>query len=275
MKTYNVLWVDDEYNKINSFITNAEQEGIIISAFDTAKAGIEAYKRDLNKWDGVILDAKCWNESSNEVADTSALYEFLAVITEFKYQHPVPHFVYTGQPDLNSNEYFEKSLRGCPLYKKGLDEEQLFADIKYEANNMIETHIKHKYSDVLNLFPEKNRLIKLLVAIDMNEINNPSYFNDIRKILESLMDLCREKKLIPIECKRLSRCKDYLCEEKMLSDVPLYIQRSIHACVDISQEGSHKRSIDDAVLSGEAPYLLRSTVMELLNILFWCNQYKK
>lgn len=61
-----------------------------------------------------------------------------------------------------------------------------------------------------------------------------------------------------------------LCDEKMKDDVPLYIQRSLHSCIVVSQEGSHLLTIDESVKSCEAPYLLRSTVFELLNMLFWC-----
>ena len=52
--------------------------------------------------------------------------------------------------------------------------------------------------------------------------------------------------------------------------VPLYIQRSFHSCVEISNNGSHREEVFNAIRSGKAPFLVRSTVFDLLNILQWC-----
>ena len=106
MKRYNVLWIDDEHEKMSSFITDAELEEIDIYPFQTSKDGMKSFEEDLFKWDGVILDAKCWNESSDEVASTDGMYFSLNRITELKYKRTVPVFIYTGQPDLYSGEQF-------------------------------------------------------------------------------------------------------------------------------------------------------------------------
>ncbi|MGC3978361.1 MAG: hypothetical protein QM751_09165 [Paludibacteraceae bacterium] len=74
MKTYKVLWIDDEWKKQSDFITEAEQEDIIIEAYETAKAGMEAFMSNINDWDAVILDAKGFDESADEVA---SLKDFL------------------------------------------------------------------------------------------------------------------------------------------------------------------------------------------------------
>ena len=106
MKTYNVLWIDDEIDKLSSFIIDAEYHDIYITAYDTAKEGMKAYKENLMKWDGVILDAKCLRDSKDEVANIGGLYFSLANITELKYKRNIPVFIYTGQPDLYGDDQF-------------------------------------------------------------------------------------------------------------------------------------------------------------------------
>lgn len=44
MKTYQVLWIDDEWKKQSDFITEAELEDIIIKPYETAKEGMEDRK---------------------------------------------------------------------------------------------------------------------------------------------------------------------------------------------------------------------------------------
>jgi len=43
----------------------------------------------------------------------------------------------------------------------------------------------------------------------------------------------------------------------------------MHFVVDICQEGSHKTAIDAMVAKDEAPDLVSSTILNLMNILMW------
>ena len=54
-----------------------------------------------------------------------------------------------------------------------------------------------------------------------------------------------------------------------------HIARALHTVVEVTQNGSHgdeKTIIAKAVSEGKAPYLLRSCLNELLNIIYWLNQ---
>ncbi len=275
MSRYNVLWIDDEHEKLSSFIIDAELCGIDITPYSTSKEGMKAFEDNLLHWDSVILDAKCWNESSDETASTDGMYLSLDKITELKYRRAVPVFVYTGQPDLHSDEQFSKSLRGRRFYKKGspAEKEQLFFDIKLEADKLVETQIRHKYSDIIGNFTEIDiELIKILCAIHNNTTNDPLLLNAIRKIVEWIMPYCVKCGILLIEWKKtnISECSGFLGRKELQEFVPIHIQRSIHSLSDITNPGSHRSELDDIVKSGYAPYLLRSTVFELLNVLYWC-----
>lgn len=272
-KKYYVLWIDDEYNKLSSVISDAEMDGIFISPFSTSKAGMKAFEESINEWDAIILDAKGWNESSDETATTDGMHNSLEKIAELKHKRFVPVFIFSGQGDLHSDEEFKRSLGKRKLYKKGnkADQAQLFIDIKAEAEKLIETQIRFKYGDVIEQFPEiRSELISIISRIHNSITNDKDVFTAIRKILEWVRTHCIAHGILPSEVKELNGFSRFLCDEKMKEYVPIYIQRSIHSCIVVSQEGSHRLSIDKAIKDGDAPYLIRSTIFELMNILYWC-----
>ena len=187
MIRYNVLWIDDEYKKLTSVISDAEMDDIILTPYSTSKEGIKAFEEDIYKWDAIILDAKGWNESSDEVATTEGMHNSLDKIAELRYKRVVPVFIFSGQGDLYDDEEFKRSLRGKKLYKKGnkADQAQLFQDIKTEANKLDETQIRFKYADVIETFSEiKYELINVIKRIYNNITDDKEVFTPIRKILE-------------------------------------------------------------------------------------------
>lgn len=275
MKRYNVLWIDDQPNEVD-LMTNAELSDIDITHFYTSKEGMDAFCKEIYKWDGVILDAKCWMESNDETAETDALYRSIDILNEFAPKRKVPYFVYTGQftdtgqLNIMSSKEFIRVIRKPRYYKKGVDEEELFEDIKKDADELMATHIRHKYADVYEIYPFED-LIKILACIENNDTKNASIFNDIRKVLEWIIKYCIQCGLsVPFKGANLGECSKFLAKDEMKPYVPLHIQRSFHSCVTVANDANHTMQIDKIVKDGEVPYLIRSTVFELLNILYWC-----
>ena len=275
MKIYNVLWIDDRCKTENAFIMNAELEGIIITPFETSEAGMKAFEKDLFHWDGIVLDAKCWIESSDETADTAAMYESIGKITELKHKREVPYFIYTGQPDLQSDINFKKSLRGQSFYVKGKDEAKLIQNIIIEADELPETQIRIENADVFASCSDHERLLRIFLAIKGGETKNPIYFNEIRKIIENEFEVFASNYLFPKGCTGMNARRRFLGSNELKEFVPVYIQWNLFSVVNIAQEGSHRLTIDEAVNSGKAPYLLRSTAMELMSVLLWANDFLK
>jgi hypothetical protein len=52
--------------------------------------------------------------------------------------------------------------------------------------------------------------------------------------------------------------------------IPIYIQRSIHTCVAVTNPGSHRTKTDSDVKDNKAPYLIRSLIYNMLDVLYWC-----
>lgn len=274
MKTYNVIWIDDECKEPwgEQFIVDAEQEGLYITEFKVRKEGMDIFLSDIDAWDAIILDAKCFDESIDETTELDGLYNAIDIITENKKRKIIPWFVLSGQADLLDDKQFEKSLRGKKIYNKNLakDKEKLFADIKREANENIETQIRHKYADIFATNANKPIILKLLKAIRNDDNKNAALLNDIRNILEDILDECVNRGFL-LNDSINKRSKEF--REKLI--VPTHIKRNMYSVTDISQEGSHPSPVRDAVASGAAPYLIDSTVKELLNIILWWDGYKK
>lgn len=272
MKKYNILWIDDEYEKLSDTMELAEVvHGFQITKCRFAKEGMKIFEQNLEKWSAVILDAKVLMESLDEVADLKGLRYSRDRINELKSKRYVPMFVLTGAPDVISNELFEMMVD--KYYTKGDDEEQLFADVKMAADNQIETQILHKHQTVFNQWPESyHELLRILTVLENEDWENNSVLNDIRKVFSDIMDRLYERGFctVPHDKSNLATCSRMLGERYMESIIPVYIQRSIHTCCDVTNPGSHRSDTDKDVRNGAAPYLVRSLIYEMLNVLYWC-----
>lgn len=274
MKTYQVLWIDDEWEKQSDFITEAEQEDIFIEACETAKAGMDAFMNNIDDWDAIILDAKGFDESADEVASLKGLFRAIQTITEHKTRRLVPWFVFSGQPDRFNNEEFKHSIQGKEPYNKNIqeDKERLFNDIKEEADKSLETQIRHEHADVFATNADKAIMLKLLTALKTKDNKNSAHLNDIRKIMEDIFKECKTKSIIPLHITDMNDRSRHLSNQTF---VPKYIGKNIDSVVKITQTGSHRTETDADITSGSAPYLISSTINELLNIILWWDGYKK
>ena len=270
---YNVIWVDDKWKEFDDFIINAAGKQIFVRPFEYGKDAIAELAAHINDWDGVVLDVKCWYEPG-EVDDAENFYKIRDELRDIKAtkRSDISYFVYSAQPDYLSDETFKKSLSGKKLYTKGKDDNALINDIILEADRRVETQIRHKYLQNIT-FPElQQELMEILLFIENGQTDNTDPIEKCRLILNWVMEYCHSHGLIPFEHNgsNLGECSSFLGKKEMSVYVPLHIQRSFHSCVEISNNGSHREEVFNLVRSGEAPFLVRSTVFELLNILQWC-----
>ena len=177
----------------------------------------------------------------------------------------------TGQPDLISNELFENMVD--KYYSKGDDDDQLIEDIISAADQQEETQIIHKHQTVFDVWPEsKHDLLRILKVLEREDWQNNSVLNDIRKIMSDVMfrmnnrGLCTEVH----DGSNLNACSRMLCQPYMETIIPIYIQRSIHTCVAVTNPGSHRTKTDSDVKDNKAPYLIRSLIYNMLDVLYWC-----
>ena len=277
MKKYKILWIDDQWEELSSFKDLCELvHDIEVVPCRYAVDGMKLFEAQLQLWSAVVLDAKVLMNTDNEVAGLKGLQHSVNRIHELSLKRYVPTFILTGQPDLFSNETFSEVYG--KFYEKAKDEEQLIQDIKQAADQLVVTQIRKKYGNILEIWPEReSEIINILTTIELGNNNNCTCLNEIRKMLEDVMERISQSGLLLVNytSTNLAECSRFLGQRWLQVLIPIYIQRSIHSCVEICNPGSHRTEIEMAIKEGRAPYVLNSTVFELLNILYWCKNLEK
>lgn len=275
-----VLWVDDEPNE--DFMNEAYEEGLDLDNVICVEDGIAKVNNPKKSYDAIILDGNCRiKHDFSEQPSLNALTE--AINTLLKKAPNLPWFVYTAANYEGSNsldwiiktagnrEYDDKSF-----YVKSADRYIMYDHIKKAVANMPTTIVKEKYSDVLKVYSSPE-FIQLLIGLEQGSMALDSNVpNTVRKILEWVMGYLNQEGILPVlfTGTNLSECS--VCLGMMRGFIPAYIQRSVHHCEELSNEGSHRDSNTNKIIrEGNAPYLNMSLVVDLLNILHWCGTLSK
>jgi len=273
-----VLWIDDEPKQ--GFIDNAYNHGIDIYTATTVDAGIEELCVPKHKYDAIILDANCRRHTDDETPNVLTLnYAINKLNSE---NIPIPWFVYSGggfegEDDIDKFvETQERTYDDKNWYHKPTERLELYESIKKVVGQSEAVMLKRQYSDIFSFYPNDNELIKILGFLQPDKRNDPDVYNLIRKELEWIMDYCFDCGLLleklgnkQTDTDKKNGLNNCSCLLSKHPSVPIYIQRSFHSTVQISNDGSHRLEIDNLIKAGKAPYLNRSTILELLNIIRW------
>jgi hypothetical protein len=287
MSKYNVLWLDDQYD-------SDELQEIADKAFDKFSLKLTGFKSseegviELNKlqkkqvhYDAILLDARFYKtkEATSGTEDLKGLSEVWSKLDELKgHSILLPRFILSGQTDLAGSSVFKETYG--EFYSKHISEDidRLFSDICKAADEKEETIIRTKYKDVLatcsaTFIGAKNEaaVVKILMGYEKGDFANPDYFNQIRKVMEDVFEYCKKKSVFPLSVVNMNERSRTIYSD---NTKPIHIRRSVQFVVDICQEGSHKTTIDSMVSKGEAPYLVSSTILNLMNILIWIKTIK-
>lgn len=267
---YQILWIDDEWEKMLSFKTYCQlQYNMELTPFKTQKEGLDEYAKNPSLWEAIILDAKVLDESEHEVADVSSLQK---AVLRIKENFKVPYFISTGQPDLLSDSTFKSFFP--QYYEKAVDDERLCNDIIEAIKDTPARLIRDKYGDVFSWYPNKNELLQILSIFESGDTTDATIFNLIRKELDWFMDYAYDCGLLlePYTGSDLAEKSKQISLSKI---APIHVVRSLHSVCEICNNGSHSLSVSNNVKKGQAPYLVRSTIMEFMNIAYWANLLPK
>ena len=304
---YNVIWIDDEWDTRGiSFIQTCKlRHQIIIKAFKTSKEGIVALEQNLKYWDAVILDAKAYNNSEDEVPDVDGLYAARERLIELRQQRYIPFFVLTGQPDLMSEKSFEKSVGKFYDKKKPEDINRLIKDIKDEVSKSSRFQIKSMYHEAIEQLSEISiesceDVIDILEAMHHPEMlfTATLYFNALRKALESIFRAANKVGIIPdvffpSENVNLNQCFMFLIGKNAEKIgvrfgevgeriIPRYIENMMGLIIYLGNANSHSKLTDSEIQETEtriikegmnSKYLICSMALQLCEIASWMNQY--
>ncbi len=293
---YNILWIDDEHETLTGTKGRAKRNGINLVPFKSLNSGMAELERNYPFYDGVLLDAKFF-ENEDDVKgseDTYNVHRAKERLLQLKKKFEV--FVLTGQAEAYADGTFKKAF--TKIYKKGSDEEtdRLFADIKQAAAHQEDTQIRHCYKRVFDVCTEKyigeiagQDILNLLKVND--EMNVDNHLNSIRKIVEDLFAAFSKFRLLPIEFVTsgiaLNESSRFLAGKG--SDGSLFTEKgyqhleethlpkqmafNIKSILSITQAGSHRSEIDLYIKTTKTPFLLKSVLYQLLDVMVWFKMY--
>lgn len=293
---YNILWIDDEHEQLSGTKGRAKRNGITLIPFKSLDGGISELERNYPNYDGVLLDAKFF-ENETDVAgseDTYASFRAKERILQLPKKFEI--FVLTGQAEAYENNTFKKAF--TKVYEKGKDEDinRLFDDIKAAAKSQVDTQLRHSYKRVFDVCTERyigelagQDLLSLLKVDDESSIDVD--LNSIRKVVEDLIIAFHKYNLIPGEfvCPTvfLNESSRFLAgkaadgtlfTEKGFqhldgTHLPQQVASYLRSILSITQAGSHRSSVDSHVKSVRTPYLFKSVLFQLLDMLVWFKMY--
>lgn len=293
---YKVLWIDD--NPSQEFIDIAsEMYGLDIINKLSYNSGIEWLKENKDICFAVILDVNCKVDDNSSITSMDVFTDYHRDVLALCEKPLIPWFVYTAG-DFKGIESLISIIPsrkrnwdlGRKYYNKPADRKELLSRVQKAVEHREFYDVLKKYEDVLSNYNDDilKRLTRILIAIETNEIANPSIMNEIRKVLEYIIPHLKERGLIPHDITTLSTLRYFLWKlsevDPML--VPKFISFGFSACIETCQNGSHASNIsndnelqnllvDKMLNNNKSPYLIRSTVFTMLNFLDWASQLPK
>ena len=311
MNKYNVIWIDDEWDKMTAFKEECETiHSIHLEPFRTQKAGMEELDNNLNAWDAVILDAKMFDESEkNEVPKLDGLRNAINHINQLSLRCHIPYFISTGQPDLMDNEIFEQGFGR--YYVKERDDLQLIEDLKREIDKSPRRQVEAFYHEAIEQFAAISSNAKEIILDIFESMHYPDshpdfkpllYYNQLRQILEYVFRAANKVGIIPDVCistsdeVNLNQCCHYLCGNN--ADilhvrygnpgeriVPKHIQDIMFLILTLGNINSHTTKLsnnDQKNLSNyfcvnvfNSRYIIFSLALQICEIVMWMNNYIK
>lgn len=285
---YKILWIDDEYEMLTATRARAKRSGIELIPFKSLNKGMEALEKNIDSFDGVLLDAKFFEDEDDVKGSEDTLNVHRAKDRLLQLKKKFEIFILTGQAEAFDDNTFNKVFAN--VYKKGSDHdtERLFADIKKAANKQEDTQIRHEYKDVFeaikgieNLEKHQSELLQVL-----KDIETKQEFNKIRCILESLFSELSKLSIIPSDFLKewgwingtslfLSRKHNqYVFHEEIISSI---VSDELYRVLRNVQAGSHSEGNVAKVkeYSKESNYFYKSIVYSFLEILCYFGSYIK
>lgn len=305
--TYNILWIDDEWDKMTTFQQECEEiHGLHLVPFRTRDAGMEAFERDIDHWDAVLLDAKMFDKNENEVARLIGLRNAIQRLNELSLKRTVPRFISTGQTDLMSDENFKDSYG--EFYRKGDDDVKLINDMLEAIKNSDNQQVKKYYQDVFNALDElgikkytENILTDILKPLHF-PANDPNFkpvyhYNQLRQLVEYLFRACYEVGIIPDQCivdgkVNLNQSSLYLAGKdaeklgirygkKGERIIPDYIEDIIRSVLEFGNIHSHTVELSDEdnlviekiFKTARSRYIIFGLTLQLSEAIIWFSEY--
>lgn len=300
--SYTVLWIEDESEKEPNFVALCELYDIYLTIVDNAEDGVGELKRNEYKYDAVILDAKV-KKNKSSAPNLEGLRTARDYILSLKGTKYIPHFIYTGQTDYQSNDIFVESFG--QFYIKGEDDKNLIERIIASKKDRSFTLIRRLHQSVFRLFEDsfinpsyEKHLLKILDSIknEESEFEDELYFNQLRQILEEAFRRAAEVGILHDKCISEKGEVKLTLSSLFLSGIevetlniackkthfPKIISNHVREILQITNIGSHAEPEGKAESEANlkeyryivnTPYLLYSLTFKIMDVLVWFENY--
>ena len=287
-KVYNIIWIDDEWEKQLEFKDECEELGIHLQGFSYQKAGMDELDKHPNSWDAVILDGEIKDKTDHEEPSTKGLLNALMHLASLPANRQIPRFISTGKDKVKDNEMLKDEV----IYIKDIDDEKLIDDIRTTIDNIERFRVKTLYKEVIDFLERINPEISdsvicifffLYYPESNDSFDSKLYYNQIRQALECIFIEANKKGIIPDECFNGGRPTIDQCYRYLVGDpayhagvrygqpgeriVPEYIEDMISMIKNLGNEFSHPNE------NTKTHYLLFSLAFHLYEIAIWMFKY--
>jgi cold shock CspA family protein len=244
--------------------------------------------------------------------DYKGLWEALKKIEVLKEKKHLPHFIYSGQSKIEENDIIQQDLSKLYIKNNPQDKVRLFKDIKKDADQLSDLQLKHKYQRALEVYDKEYLddksylllfdLLKYLNEDESDFLNtNDDKFNKIRQVVEAVFYACNKWGILDDICIKngklnQSNSRKYLSGEEFTLDdgsrikspkppFPKIVARQVEYLIVITGSGSHYENPDQNPEEDwkvnlrhlrsmvNSPYLFKSLVYQLLDLLLWLKAY--
>lgn len=297
MIKYKVLWLEDESEKMDGFFDKAYQkeiELILVETFSELKN--EILRKSKFYYDAIILDGFGLIESNEEKPSLKALQESINFINQHKNQEVFPYFILSGYLGEEEHKNVRDMIGSENIYYKTIDEEKLITNLKRAVDEKLETQLKFKYQQLIELctndfLGEDNfsRMLSIIKHIENHEklTNSEDLLNPLRKIVEKVFEKLKDQGIIPdqiltepgwINGSSLFLSNLHSNYEHLSEFIPPIVGENIHRLLNITHDASHvggnlKLKSDQYIQSASSDYLYRSCTFLLFDILLWFKDF--
>ncbi len=286
MNMIKVLWMNNGDEHLQQFVEMGKDYDLNITTCKCMTDCRHLLDDTSIRWDAVMLNAEVKYSSPDAEVSVNNLYR---AVDEVK-QRDIPWFVITTKVLRSKAQVLGVLSDNERYYNITIEPDDLFRAIRIKVSNSPENLVKNKYANILEYCPETG-LIDLLIKLEKADIRtDATILNESRKILEWIKnDTLFTDMIIPEDIikelvnhnRKNNKELPYVYGELSLNDfsyaigrsanVPVYVQRCFFACVSTTNPGSHKTEIDSVIKSNKAPYVTKSIIYDLVNILHWCS----
>ena len=302
-----MIWADDECDTLNCNLIEGyfDERDIGVLAFvptsEALQQALESYK---DKVDAVIVDGNFSKKDVDNISSTdiSGLIHTLSIIEVTNARRDIPFFLYTAkkmmlQENCKNNEldYFLETER---LIQKGDMEtlaDKIIADVS--KINSPEHWVRKKYKSLIDMAQSVDaksvdNICQYLIDEARGEatINGTQPFNDLRLVLEGILEKCKKKGIVPEAVNSLNDFGNYWFWQTRENAwrawngyvpadnvMPQPIAYLLSRVIDITQDGSHnfqdpgrgRLYVQQYAYDTKTPFLFRSCLYLVIDVIRW------